>query len=1142
MPSATNRFVMPFVIWPDGNGHPLAAGKLYFYLSGTDAPRDTYTTPELTTANANPVVANASGQFPAIFLAPGVAYKVILKDSADAQVWSADPVVAVGGDSNDHINVMTDYGAVGDGVTDDAPAFQNAIDENPDKFIYVPTPPVAYLWETQVSKLAGATDTAGLKMYGDGQRNSIIWCAVPNDAALLLGQTEAFVFNRGCLIEGLSIVQVDPDIEDQVGISIEGCYELLMHDVYMSGFTDDIVKFPLASDPLQIANAQTTNGSAQITVPENLTLHANIHDGDAVTGTGIPTGAIVTQVISPDTIFISIAATATGTVTLTFTGNPDGNSSAFNVIDQCTIERGEKWGIRDYTDGGCVHLVIQNSSIALNRRGNIQGRSGAIKILNNRIYSGVEDGLTECKGPGIYLTSSATTTSQGAYLDFNEFDGNYSANILIDSFVNVVIGAGNRMISHNYEDAKNMRPMRGIRIAPQFTIPDCAIVSGSPIVTNGYTVASVGTTNGSAVITGDFSGATLSTAEPYTSGDRITGTGIPAGTYIATVDGTTGATLTQECTATGTITATVIHGFDHLLVEDMPVAVNPRQKSAVRTTSGSPIITILDPNLFSGNNFNDVSVGDQIVGLASAGASIPDGTTVLTVDSATQVTMSANATFSRDTAQIEISGPEIPPDTTVLSIASDGQFTLSANATATDSSIELYFGRPGNRVSNLTIRDVVFRTDLVGGADALPHPYIGIDWVGDQIAGHLVENLIGITTGAISTAGTPFSLSPETSQPDVRIIDRGMEIQSLGFTPYASATQRYENQLILASTTTALLLDEENFDRSLFAGSSGPAAFELPFFIENVTFVSGDPDITATAMALSVFDGTSGSTTLTVDDFSIGSLTTNGTVTVTRGSGSFVTDGVRVGMYVTGTDMASGARVAAVAALSITLDRAATGSTAGTATLAFLLQDLRHLVAVGATIENANIPASTTALAVTETTITLSAALTGNITDGSIDVFNLSALSDGDALTLATQASPITLDPLEYSSIVGTPTKTAATMNRDAADNGTRSIYARAYKSPTTRLYRAKLAVTVAPLTTGTKVTLSIGTSTIQRSAVFYSNGPGTSGNNETFEMDRTMVVGKGFAIMPYIRIEDSAAREMVAGQASIEFSVIPVT
>ena len=70
------RFVLPYQFVVDGTGVPIPGALLYFYSSGTSSPLTTYSDPLLTVPNSNPVVANAAGVFPNIFLNGD--YKVVL--------------------------------------------------------------------------------------------------------------------------------------------------------------------------------------------------------------------------------------------------------------------------------------------------------------------------------------------------------------------------------------------------------------------------------------------------------------------------------------------------------------------------------------------------------------------------------------------------------------------------------------------------------------------------------------------------------------------------------------------------------------------------------------------------------------------------------------------------------------------------------------------------------------------------------------------------------------------------------------------------------------------------------------------------------------------------------------------------------
>lgn len=84
-------FESPYAFFVDLNGVPYVNGALYFYITGTDTPQNTYADVGLTTPNSNPVIANAAGLFPSIWLGSANAYKVVLEDQYGNQIWTADP-------------------------------------------------------------------------------------------------------------------------------------------------------------------------------------------------------------------------------------------------------------------------------------------------------------------------------------------------------------------------------------------------------------------------------------------------------------------------------------------------------------------------------------------------------------------------------------------------------------------------------------------------------------------------------------------------------------------------------------------------------------------------------------------------------------------------------------------------------------------------------------------------------------------------------------------------------------------------------------------------------------------------------------------------------------------------------------------
>ena len=202
-------------------GIPLAGGKLYSYAAGTTTPLATYTTSSGIQNNTNPIILDSRGEA-AVWLG-AASYKLKLTDSTDVEIWTSDNIT-----TQDAINALTafeaslastqgsslvgyvpasgppgrtvqaklrdvvsvkDFGAVGDGTTNDTTALQAAIaycesaEQYGGRALYIPGGRYLITGALTLSK-------EFITIFGDGAWESQIYAVGLSTGALVTANIE----------------------------------------------------------------------------------------------------------------------------------------------------------------------------------------------------------------------------------------------------------------------------------------------------------------------------------------------------------------------------------------------------------------------------------------------------------------------------------------------------------------------------------------------------------------------------------------------------------------------------------------------------------------------------------------------------------------------------------------------------------------------------------------------------------------------------------------------------------------------------------------------------------------------------------------------------------------------------------------
>ena len=227
-------------------GAVLTGGKLYTYLAGTTTPTPTYTTSAGNVARTNPIVLDAAGRVPGsgeIWITVGITYKFVLTDSNDVLIGTYDNIssqfntdaslvtytpagtgavtTTVQAKLRQYVSVK-DFGAVGDGTTDDTAAIQLAVNNNKGVFF----PEGSYL-------ISSPIELTQQWVYGVGSDKSIILCSATHAFTVL---SNAGFDRPACVVEKLGINSIATSCDSKFAFYVPGVASGAAA-VYNSGLT-----------------------------------------------------------------------------------------------------------------------------------------------------------------------------------------------------------------------------------------------------------------------------------------------------------------------------------------------------------------------------------------------------------------------------------------------------------------------------------------------------------------------------------------------------------------------------------------------------------------------------------------------------------------------------------------------------------------------------------------------------------------------------------------------------------------------------------------------------------------------------------------------------------------------------------------
>lgn len=194
-------------------GAPLVNGTVTVYIAGSTTKSNTWQDAAQQTLNTNPIQLDARGEA-LVFLDPAIVYKFLLKNAGNVEQWTVEPIsgaqpasslaassgasligfIQVGAGAvqreaqakmRDAVSV-SDFGAVGDGVTDDTEAIQAALSAHK----VVAFPHAEYLLSSPITLQAGqVVHLTGATIKPSSALTTAAWTATGADDIHIFGGT-----------------------------------------------------------------------------------------------------------------------------------------------------------------------------------------------------------------------------------------------------------------------------------------------------------------------------------------------------------------------------------------------------------------------------------------------------------------------------------------------------------------------------------------------------------------------------------------------------------------------------------------------------------------------------------------------------------------------------------------------------------------------------------------------------------------------------------------------------------------------------------------------------------------------------------------------------------------------------------------